>query len=51
MFGLFGGSSSKGLEDELLNLKLASKQFKRESQKAEKQISKAKEQVRQVHTF
>ena len=48
MFGLFGSSSNKGLEDDLLNLKLASKQFKRESKKSEKEIAKAEEQVRQV---
>jgi hypothetical protein len=49
MFGLFNSSSSsKGIEDDLMNLKLSAKQLKRESAKSEKEMAKAKEQVRKV---
>ncbi len=52
MFGLFSsGNSSKGIEDDLMNLKLSSKQLKRESLKSEKEMAKAKEQVRKVWLF
>jgi hypothetical protein len=52
MFGLFSSSnSSKGIEDDLMNLKLSAKQLKRESAKSEKEMAKAKEQVRKVSKF
>jgi hypothetical protein len=52
MFGLFSSSnSSKGIEDDLMNLKLSAKQLKRESAKSEKEMAKAKEQVKKVSPF
>mmetsp|Transcript_1494 Transcript_1494/g.3064 ORF Transcript_1494/g.3064 Transcript_1494/m.3064 type:complete len:207 (+) Transcript_1494:184-804(+) len=48
MFGF--GSSSKGLEDELFNLKFSSKQLSRESKKAEKEMEKEKAKVKKAMT-
>lgn len=43
-----GNSGSRGLEDELFNLKFAAKQLVRESQKTEKEMHKEKDKVKKV---
>ena len=43
----FGGTK-ENLEDELFNLKFASKQLQKDSQKANKEMMKEKEKVKKV---
>eukprot|EP00961_Rhodomonas_salina_P098937 1330912-Rhodomonas_salina.2 len=43
-----GNSGSRGLEDELFNLKFAAKQLVRESQKTEKEMHKEKDKVKKA---
>mmetsp|Transcript_24995 Transcript_24995/g.39270 ORF Transcript_24995/g.39270 Transcript_24995/m.39270 type:complete len:142 (+) Transcript_24995:419-844(+) len=45
---MFGFGKKPGLEDELFNLKFASKQLQRESKKSEKEMIKEKEKVKKA---